>query len=121
MSWDQNCKYFIIPPALGASDPVMVERVNIDIAPLPVFTSLPFIQISPGSYTIIPPALGAGNQIIVQRVNVDKNFSPGVYCSPGPVKYRPAFIETISPNKSEWPTNICNIKYTFFEYRQFQN
>ena len=27
----------IIPPALGASDPVMVERVNI--APLPVFTA----------------------------------------------------------------------------------
>ena len=27
-------------PALGAGDPVMVERVNIDISPLPVFTGL---------------------------------------------------------------------------------
>ena len=32
----------IIPPALGASDLVIVERVNIDIAPLPAFTGLPF-------------------------------------------------------------------------------
>ena len=31
--------YIIIPPALGASDTVMVERFNIDIAPLPVFTA----------------------------------------------------------------------------------
>ena len=29
----------IIPPALGAGDPVMVERDNVDIAPLPVFTA----------------------------------------------------------------------------------
>ena len=29
----------IIPPALGAGDPIMVERVNVDIAPLPVFTA----------------------------------------------------------------------------------
>ena len=74
----------IIPPAFGASDLVMVDRVNIDIAPLPVFTGLPFHSNITGSYTIIPPAL-----------------SPGVYCSPGPVKYRPAFIEIISTDKSE--------------------
>ena len=30
---------FIIPPALGAGDPIMVERVNVNIAPLPVFTA----------------------------------------------------------------------------------
>ena len=59
--------------------------------------------------------LGAGNQIliIVERVNVDKISlpTPGVYSSSraghyqlnstDPVKYRPAYIERISPDKSE--------------------
>ena len=32
----------IIPNAFGVGDSVMVERVNVDIAPFPVFTGLPF-------------------------------------------------------------------------------
>ena len=102
----------------------MVERDNVDIAPLPVFTA---------------PSERALSIQVTRSCWLDNSCagqcryssSPGVYWSsradhyqlksPGPVKYRPALIETISPDKSEWPTNICNIKYKLIEHLQPPN